>query len=118
MEQILSTMARDRQIMLFSATMPDKVKALAHRYMTNFQHVIIKTENITLDNIQQRVVDTVEDSKLDKLCELINEQNPYLAMVFVVPRAEFPRWLWPWPVVGIWLMSCMGICPSCKELMS
>ena len=87
-EQILSTMARDRQIMLFSATMPDKIKALAHRYMTDFQHVIIKTENITLDNIRQRIVDTVEDSKLDKLCELINEQNPYLAMVFCSTRSR------------------------------
>ena len=87
-EQILSTMARDRQIMLFSATMPDKIKALAHRYMTDFQHVIIKTESITLDNIQQRIVDTVEDSKLDKLCELINEQNPYLAMVFCSTRSR------------------------------
>ena len=87
-EQILSTMARDSQIMLFSATMPDKIKALAHRYMTDFQHVIIKTENITLDNIRQRIVDTVEDSKLDKLCELINEQNPYLAMVFCSTRSR------------------------------
>ena len=87
-EQVLSTMARDRQIMLFSATMPDKIKALAHRYMTDFQHVIIKTESITLDNIQQRIVDTVEDSKLDKLCELINEQNPYLAMVFCSTRSR------------------------------
>lgn len=87
-EQVLSTMARDRQIMLFSATMPDKIKALAHRYMTDFQHVIIKTESITLDNIQQRIVDTVEDSKLDKLCELINEQNPYLVMVFCSTRSR------------------------------
>ena len=87
-EQVLSTMARDRQIMLFSATMPDKIKALAHRYMTDFQHVIIKTESITLDNIRQRIVDTVEDSKLDKLCELINEQNPYLAMVFCSTRSR------------------------------
>ena len=87
-EQILSTMARDRQIMLFSATMPDKIKALAHRYWTDFQHVIIKTQTITPDNIQQRIVDTVEDSKLDKLCELINEQNPYLAMVFCSTRSR------------------------------
>ena len=43
------TMAKDRQIMLFSATMPDRIKALAHRYMTQVQHITIKTENITLD---------------------------------------------------------------------
>lgn len=87
-ELVLASMAGDRQIMLFSATMPDKIKALAHRYMTAFQHVIIKTKNITLDNIRQRIVDTAEESKLDKLCELINEQNPYLAMVFCATRGR------------------------------
>lgn len=87
-EAIMSTLAKDRQIMLFSATMPDKVKALAHRYMTNFQHITIKAESVTLDNIQQKIVDTMEDSKLDKLCELINEHNPYLAMVFCSTRSR------------------------------
>ncbi len=87
-EQIMSSLAKDRQIMLFSATMPDRIKALAHRYMTDFQHITIKAESITLENIQQRMVDTVEDSKLDKLCELINEQNPYLAMVFCSTRTR------------------------------
>lgn len=87
-EVVLTSMAKDRQFMLFSATMPDKIKALAHRYMTDFQHIIIKSENITLDNIEQKVVDTVEDSKLDKLCEIINEHNPYLAMVFCSTRGR------------------------------
>ena len=87
-EAILSAMAKDRQIMLFSATMPDKVKALAHRYMFETQHITIKAENITLDNIQQKVIDTIEDSKLDKLCELINEHQPYLAMVFCSTKAR------------------------------
>lgn len=87
-EAILSTMAKDRQIMLFSATMPDRIKALAHRYMTQAQHIEIKAEHITLDSIKQRVVDTVETSKIDKLCELINEEQPYLAMVFCSTRSR------------------------------
>ena len=87
-ETILSTMAKDRQIMLFSATMPDRIKSLAHRYMFETQHITIKSENITLDNINQRVVDTMEDSKMDKLCELVNEEQPYLAMVFCATRAR------------------------------
>ena len=87
-EVILSTMAKDRQIMLFSATMPDRIKSLAHRYMTQVQHIEIKAEHITLDTIKQRVIDTVESSKLDKLCELINEEQPYLAMVFCSTRSR------------------------------
>ncbi|MCR5177299.1 MAG: DEAD/DEAH box helicase [Anaerovibrio sp.] len=87
-ETILSVMAKDRQIMLFSATMPDRIKSLAHCYMYQVQHIEIKAEHITLDSIQQRVVDTVESSKLDKLCELINEDRPYLAMVFCSTRSR------------------------------
>lgn len=87
-ELILSTMAKDRQIMLFSATMPDRIKSLAHRYMVQVQHIEIKAEHITLDSIKQRVVDTMETSKLDKLCELINEEQPYLAMVFCSTRTR------------------------------
>ena len=87
-ELILSTMAKDRQIMLFSATMPDRIKSLAHRYMVQVQHIEIKAEHITLDSIKQRVVDTMENSKLDKLCELINEEQPYLAMVFCATRTR------------------------------
>ncbi|WP_407400524.1 DEAD/DEAH box helicase [Anaerovibrio sp.] len=87
-ETILSTMAKDRQIMLFSATMPDRIKSLAHRYMVQVQHIEIKAEHITLDTIKQRVVDTMETSKMDKLCELINEEQPYLAMVFCSTRTR------------------------------
>ncbi|WP_297569899.1 DEAD/DEAH box helicase [uncultured Anaerovibrio sp.] len=87
-ESILSTMAKDRQIMLFSATIPDRIKTLAHRYMYQVQHVEIKAEHITLDTISQRIIDTVENSKMDKLCEVINEEQPYLAMVFCSTKSR------------------------------
>lgn len=87
-EVVLGATAKDRQFMLFSATMPDRIKALAHRYMHDFQQITVKTETITLENIRQRVVDTMEESKLDKLCELINEESPYLAMVFCATKGR------------------------------
>ena len=81
-ETLLQTSASDRQLMLFSATMPDRVKGRARQYMREPQQVQVKAEHITLDAIEQVVVDTTEDTKLDKLCELINKYQPYLAMVF------------------------------------
>jgi ATP-dependent RNA helicase DeaD len=42
----------------------------------------IQTENITLDAINQIIVETTLEKKLDKLCEMIDEYRPYLAMVF------------------------------------
>ena len=82
METILSQTAEDRQILLFSATMPDKILALTRRYLVQPALIEIKTETVTLTGITQKVVDTTEESKPAKLSELINTDAPYLAMVF------------------------------------
>ena len=81
-ETLLEATAADRQLMLFSATMPDRVKALSARYMTAPQNLEIKSEHVTLDAIDQVIIDTREETKIDKLCEIINQEQPYLAMVF------------------------------------
>ncbi len=90
-ERLLADTAGDRQLMLFSATMPDRVRGLARQYMRDPCEVIVKSEHVTLDTIRQVVVDTAEDTKLDKLCELINSQRPYLALVFCHTRQRVAK---------------------------
>ncbi len=85
-ELLLQHTASDRQLLLFSATMPDRVKGLAQQYMKEPQQITIAVRQITLDAIRQVVIDTTEDSKLDRLCEVINQERPYLAMVFCHTR--------------------------------
>ncbi|WP_110955599.1 DEAD/DEAH box helicase [Anaerosinus massiliensis] len=81
-EDILKQTAGDRQTMFFSATIPERIKGMSHRYMKSPQDIHIQSENITLDEIEQVIIDTNEDTKLDQLCAMINEYQPYLAMVF------------------------------------
>lgn len=81
-ETLLRQAANDRQTMFFSATMPDRVRALTHRYSRAPQHILIRSDAVTLEGIEQIVVDTNEDTKLDQLCALVNAEQPYLAMVF------------------------------------
>ena len=83
---LLDALAPDRQLLLFSATMPDRVRALAHRYMETPKEIRIEAEHVTLDAIRQTVIDTTEETKLDKLSLLINEKQPYLMMVFCMTR--------------------------------
>ena len=85
-EILLQALAPDKQILLFSATMPDRVRTLAHRYMKKAREIKIEAENITLDTIKQIVMDTTEEVKLDCLSALINEKQPYLMMVFCMTR--------------------------------
>ena len=46
-EQIVQTTASDRQLLLFSATMPDRIKALAGRYMRQPRHITIQSGNVS-----------------------------------------------------------------------
>lgn len=85
-EKLITSLAPDRQMLLFSATMPERVRALAYRYMRSPQEVKIEAEHITLDTITQTIIDTTEETKLDKLSLIINEKQPYLMMVFCMTR--------------------------------
>ena len=87
-EVLLRAVASDRQFMLFSATMPDRVKALAAQYMKSPERIEIKSEQVTLETIEQVIIDTTEENKVDKLCEIINGEQPYLMMVFCHTKAR------------------------------
>lgn len=81
-ETILQQTAADRQTMFFSATIPDRIRGLSRHYMIKPRDIQITAETITLEEIEQIIIDTNEDTKMDQLCAMINEMQPYLAMVF------------------------------------
>ena len=81
-EALISKTAADRDIWLFSATIPASVRAISRRYMKNPVEILLKAEEVNLKNIRQETVTVREDTKCDTLCSLINEQQPYLALVF------------------------------------
>ncbi|WMT38966.1 DEAD/DEAH box helicase [Paenibacillus sp. D2_2] len=71
-----------RQTLLFSATMPLQVRQLAQAYMQKPQEVKIPTQQITLTEISQIAIQVTDRSKFKDLCTLIEQQRPYLAVVF------------------------------------
>lgn len=81
-ESIIVQTPKARQTMLFSATMPDAIRQLAAQYMNKPQQIDIQTEQVTLKNIKQRVVETTDRGKQAALIELLRSQNPFLAVIF------------------------------------
>ena len=81
-EAILSKTSKKRQTLCFSATMNSQVKKLAYRYMTNPIEISIKKSEITLDFIKQEVVETTDRLKQDALFKVLNEDNPFMAIIF------------------------------------
>lgn len=81
-EKIIVGTPKTRQTMLFSATIPNEVRSLSKKFMKDPLQIEIEAKNVTLDEIEQIVIDTTDRRKLDNLCSLIDEYRPYLAIVF------------------------------------
>jgi ATP-dependent RNA helicase DeaD len=72
-ENILRRTPRERQTMLFSATMPGWVQRLIRRYQRNPVHIAIEPENATVATVEQRYYEMAERDKLDAFMSLEDE---------------------------------------------
>ena len=81
-ENIMKETSKKRQALCFSATMSPEVKKLAYRYMTDPSIITAKKEKITLDNIKQHVVETTDRQKQNALCNVLDEDRPFMAIIF------------------------------------
>jgi len=81
-QDILRHTPEDKQTMLFSATMPPKIRELSKRLMRDPAYVTIRPEHVTVKEIRQWVVETTDRRKQDTLVQLLTEQRPYLAIIF------------------------------------
>ncbi len=81
-EDIIKETSKKRQTLCFSATMNSDVKKLAYRYMNDPLVVAIKKEEVTLNNIKQFVIETTDRRKKDALCNILNQDNPFMAIIF------------------------------------
>ena len=81
-EEIIYKTSKTRQTMLFSATMPKQLRSLAVRYMKEPVQIQIQSEKVTLDEIKQVVIETTDRGKQDALCSVIDEERPFMAIIF------------------------------------
>lgn len=81
-ERILRQTPAARQTALFSATIPDEVRGLAHRQMRNPVTIAITPERPTVDLIEQRFETVVNGDKLAALTAHLDSPQCYLALVF------------------------------------
>lgn len=81
-ELILEELPKERQTLLFSATMPPRIQTLAQKFMNNPEIVKIQSKEVTVANIEQHYIEVVEKQKFDTLCRLLDLHSPELAIVF------------------------------------
>jgi ATP-dependent RNA helicase DeaD len=79
---ILKGLPEDRQTLLFSATMPPEIRALANEFMKNPEHVKLNSIQQTNADIEQRVYVVRADEKDHALLRILDVEDPAKAIIF------------------------------------
>ena len=87
-ERILKRCPLTRQTLLMSATVPDPIKKLVHRYMTDPVHLQMTPEVLTVDKIRQSYFTVDAEKKFQLLVKVIEREKPRQCLIFV----ERKRW--------------------------
>lgn len=72
----------ERQTMLFSATLDEKVRQLADKHMNNPAEVEIAPEQVTVDKIEQFLYHVGTSEKMSLLLGILKKENPKTAIIF------------------------------------
>lgn len=82
-ETILQETPKERQVALFSATMPKPIHRVAQRYLNNPVEVHIKSKTSTVDTINQRYWQVTGLHKLDALTRILEVEEFDGMIIFV-----------------------------------
>ncbi|MDG3141873.1 DEAD/DEAH box helicase [Streptococcus suis] len=82
-DKIAASLAKDVQILIFSATIPQKLQPFLKKYLTNPVMEQIKTRTVIADTISNWLISTKGKDKNTQILNLSKAINPYLAMIFV-----------------------------------
>jgi len=85
-EWILEQTPNERQIALFSATMPDAIRKITKRYQNNPEHVTIKNKTSTVTTIRQRYWSVSGRHKMDALTRILEAESFDGMIIFVRTR--------------------------------
>ncbi|VXC34805.1 ATP-dependent RNA helicase DeaD [Microbacterium sp. 8M] len=87
-EQILAQTPEDKQVALFSATMPATIRRLAQQYLHDPEEISVKAKTTTNANITQRYLVVSYAQKVDALTRILEVENFEGMIVFVRTKNE------------------------------
>jgi len=81
-EEICSKLPRDRQTLLFSATMPPPIQKLAAKFLNDPKRVEVARPATANVNIEQRLVEVSTDKKKEALRDILRHEEFKNAIIF------------------------------------
>lgn len=81
-ETILEKVPKERQTVLFSATMPKPILEITGKYQKDAQMIKVVRKELTVHNIEQYYFEVSPKSKEEVLSRLLDIYNPTLSIIF------------------------------------
>ncbi len=86
-ETILKQTPKEKRVLLFSATMPERIKKLAENYMGEYTHVRSEPQ-LTTDLTEQIYFEVSRKSKLEALTRVLDIERDFYGIVFCKTKAD------------------------------
>jgi ATP-dependent RNA helicase DeaD len=82
MEEIMKHTPEEKRTLLFSATMPKRIKDLAHKYMGEYELLAIEKETLTTNLTEQIYYEVKHSDKFEALCRIVDLEESFYGLVF------------------------------------
>ena len=81
-EKIMKHTNPDKRTLLFSATIPGRIKELARKYMEGYEFLTVKKEPLTTNLTEQIYFEVKASDKFEALCRIIDIEDDFYGLVF------------------------------------
>jgi len=88
MEEIMRHTNPDKRTLLFSATMPAKIKQLARKYMEGYELLRVKKDQLTTNLTEQIYFEVKAADKFEALCRIIDIEEDFYGLVFCRTKSD------------------------------
>ena len=82
MEEIMKHTNPQKRTFLFSATMPSRIKALASKYMGDYEFITVEKQPLTTGLTEQIYYEVKAGDKFEALCRIIDIEEDFYGLVF------------------------------------
>ncbi len=90
-EYILEQIPSSRQISLFSATMPEKIIQLSGKYMRNPEKILVDSDELSVEALDQKYTITNEEVKLSALERILRDEELSSIIIFCATKLRVDR---------------------------
>ena len=87
-EEIISHTNPEKRTLLFSATMPARIKNLAKQYMGEYEFITVKEQALTVSSTEQIYYEVKGSDKFEALCRIIDTEEDFYGLVFCRTKSD------------------------------